>query len=859
MDKDSLIKRLMVTFLEEMEEHLNALNRDLLSLEKDPDGKDRAELLKELFRTAHSMKGAARSVNVSLIEAACHRLEEILAAAQEGRVPVNGDLFGLLFTTADAIEEVGLRLHEKENLDSAPLAALLPKLETFIGRSSEDRETRRQGDRENDSQSSVSLSPPLPISLSSPPGPTLSSIKRTIRRRGPRAIPGEDRGLKIEDRGSKMEDQETSRQGDKEKDGHRPISLSPTLPVSLSSSIPDPLTLPPSPEASTVRVSAEKLDAFLAQSGELLVARRRVRSRAEDLKTLREFVAEWKNEWKVVEKTVGKALDPDGQDRGNSLVLHDSSGRLTPLSRRAIRSLNRAGQHLRQLEKELDHVVGNMVGDGRLLDQAAGSLDADVRRVRMIPFAEACQGLDRMVRDLAQATYKEVELMVQGGKNELDRSVLEGLKDPLRHLVRNAVDHGVEPMDQRRAAGKSPKARITVSAVLHGAHVEVIVSDDGRGLDLEALRQQLRKRNLPEPADDRDLAQVIFHPGFSTAQIITDVSGRGVGLDVVKNRVEALHGTVDLSFTPGQGTRFTLAVPLTLTTLRALLVETAGQTFALATTNVQKLVRLDPAGLRSIAGREVLTLGGAPLPVATLAETLGLQPVSGARSQESGVRSQQSAVNGRGLVSAVIIAAGEKQMAFVVDEFLAEQEVIVKSLGARVRRVRNISGATILPSGRLALVLNAASLIRSAMSLTGYSKVVRSDTSPVQSQVNGKSKRRLLVVDDSVTTRTLEKSILEAAGYEVIVAVDGANAWQLLQEQGADLLVSDVDMPRMDGFALTEVIRGSRRFGDLPVVLVTARGTDQDKARGIEAGADAYLVKSAFDQRNLLETIAQLL
>ena len=207
----------------------------------------------------------------------------------------------------------------------------------------------------------------------------------------------------------------------------------------------------------------------------------------------------------------------------------------------------------------------------------------------------------------------------------------------------------------------------------------------------------------------------------------------------------------------------------------------------------------------------------------------------------------------------MIIAAGEKQMAFVVDELLAEQEVVVKSLGARVRRVRNISGATILPSGRLALVLNAASLIRSAMSLTGYSKVVRSDISPVQSQVNGKSKRRLLVADDSVTTRTLEKSILEAAGYEVIVAVDGANAWELLQEQGADLLVSDVDMPRMDGFALTEVVRGSRRFGDLPVVLVTARGSDQDKARGIEAGADAYLVKSGFDQKNLLETIAQLL
>jgi two-component system chemotaxis sensor kinase CheA len=491
------------------------------------------------------------------------------------------------------------------------------------------------------------------------------------------------------------------------------------------------------------------------------------------------------------------------------------------------------------LEKELDRLVGNMVSDGRFLDQAAGSLDAEVRRVRMIPFAEACQGLDRMVRDLAQPGGKDVELVVEGGKNELDRSVLEGLKDPLRHLVRNAVDHGVEPVDQRRAAGKPAKARITVSAVLHGAHVEVVVSDDGRGLNLDALRQQIRKRNLPEPADERDLARVIFHPGLSTAQIITDVSGRGVGLDVVKNRVEALHGTVDLAFAPGRGTRFIVAVPLTLTTLRALLVEAGGQTFALATTNVHKLVRVDPANLQSVGGRPMLTLGGAPLPVATLAETLGLEIREGVR---------------RGAKApTVIIAAGEKQVAFVVDDFLAEQEVVVKNLGARIRRVRNISGATILASGRLALVLNAASLIRSAMSRP------TSRTVSPEPQSNGKAKKRLLVADDSVTTRTLEKSILEAAGYEVQVAVDGANAWQLLQERGADVLVSDVDMPRMDGFSLTETVRGSERFGDLPVVLVTARETEKDKARGIEVGADAYLVKSAFDQKNLLETIAQLL
>jgi two-component system chemotaxis sensor kinase CheA len=496
------------------------------------------------------------------------------------------------------------------------------------------------------------------------------------------------------------------------------------------------------------------------------------------------------------------------------------------------------GGRLQELDKDLERLTATLAGDGRLFDQTGGSLDDEVRRVRMIPFTEACQGLERMAHDLAQAGGKEVELVLEGGNVELDRSVLEGLKDPLRHLVRNAVDHGAEPAEQRRAQGKPPRARVTVAAVLRGAQVEVVVADDGRGLDLEALRRQVRKQGLPEPADDRELARLIFLPGLSTSPLITDVSGRGVGLDVVKSRVEALHGTVDLAFAPGGGTRFTLAVPLTLTTLRALMIGVAGQTFAFVGTNVQKLLRVGPGEFRSVEGREMLALGGAPLPVASLAEVLGLPG--------------RDAPTAQAKVPVLIVAAGDRRMAFVVDELLAEQEIVVKNLGARLRRVPHVAGATILPSGRIALVLNAANLVRSALA-RAPGRALAASAGPAP------AKKRVLIVEDSVTTRTLEKTILEAAGYEVAVAADGADGWRLLQERGADLLVADIEMPRMDGFALTEAVRASKRFRDLPVVLVTARESEQDKARGIEVGANAYLVKSAFDQRNLLETIAQLL
>jgi two-component system, chemotaxis family, sensor kinase CheA len=313
-----------------------------------------------------------------------------------------------------------------------------------------------------------------------------------------------------------------------------------------------------------------------------------------------------------------------------------------------------------------------------------------------------------------------------------------------------------------------------------------------------------------------------------------------VGLDVVKSRVESLHGTIELSFMAGNGTRFALVVPLTLTTLRALLVEAGGQTFAWASTNVQRLVRIGPDDIRRVGGREMLVHGKSPLPVASLAQTLGLPA-----PEAAGVT---------GTRPGLIVAAGERRMAFVVDELVAEQEIVVKGLGARIRRIRNFSGSTILPSGRIALVLNAATLIRAATSQT-----LGTTLAPGPSRTAPLAKKRLLVVDDSITTRTLEKSILEAAGYEVVTAADGEAGWKLLQEQDVDLVITDVEMPLMDGFELTESIRRSNRSRHLPVILISARSSDRDKTRGIEVGADAYIVKSAFDQKDLLETLAQLL
>jgi two-component system chemotaxis sensor kinase CheA len=733
MENEQLIRRLMATFREELEEHVRAFNRDLLALKKEPPDPERGELLKTLFRTVHSLKGAARSVNLSLLEGACHRLEEILAAVRDGRRALDTDLFALLFTTADAFEEAGIRLREHQELAGGPLTVLLPRLD----------EAARQ----------KTLAPPARVGA---PSPHAAEPRR---------------------------------------DG-----------------------------AATLRVAADKVDALLDRSGELLVARRRLRAWSNTLGSLRDLVGRWRAEWQGIERPLARFL-----------VKKDGAPRVLP--GRAARVLGRAGQQLRHLDRELDRLASNVSRDGRLIGQVAGALDDSIRRVRMLPFAHACEGLERTAHDLAQAAGKAIDFVLEGGDVELDRSVLEGLKDPLLHLVRNAVDHGAEAAPARRSAGKGPRTRVRVAAVLRGAQVEVAVADDGRGLNLPALRAAAQQRGLPAPDDERELARLVFVAGLSTARQVSAVSGRGVGLDCVKSQVEALHGTVEVTSARGQGTRFTLAVPLTLTTLRALLVTAAEQPLAFVGTNVQKLLRFAPQELPAVEGRHVVVVGGAPLPVASLAATLGLAPRDPAPGDK---------------VPAVVVAAGERRMVFTVDRFLAEQEIVVKNLGRRVRRLRHVSGTTMLPSGQLALVLNAAQLVSSALARpTGRSLTAPSAAAP--------ARKRILLAEDSVTTRTLEKSILEAAGYEVLAAVDGAEAWRLLQEHGADLLVADLEMPRLDGLALTRQVRASPRFRDLPVVLVTAQGSEQARAAGAEAGANAYLVKSAFDQRSLLATIARLL
>jgi two-component system chemotaxis sensor kinase CheA len=746
MDKEQLVQRLMTIFLGELEEHAHALNRDLLALEKGPDGEARAELCKTLFRTAHSLKGAARSVTVAPVEAACHRLEAIIADVRDHDRTPDPALFQLLFKTVDAIEDAGRRLREKRPLDDGPLGALLPRLEAASRNGSGSQVSGGNGHGGN-GHGATTIAAPAPR---------------------PEAPPGEAR----------------------------------------------------------VRIPATKLDALLASLGELLVARRRLDPRGDELEALLQSLTRWRAEWRQIERPLRKAL-----------AQAESTGTLPG---RIARAVGQVPDHVHRLERTVESLVAGCAADRRALDHALNPLEDEVRRVRMLPFAEACEGLERAARDLARDAGKEVDVIVAGADIQLDRSILEALRDPLLHLVRNAVDHGIEPPAARVAAGKPGRGRVLIEAALHADRVRVTVADDGRGLDLDTIRATAGRRHLGgrDELDEKEAARLIFAPGFSTTRLVTEVSGRGVGLDIVKSRIEGLHGTVACNPDHHPGLAVVLEVPLTLTTIRAVLLAAGGQIYALPQNHVTALLRVGADDLRSIEGREVLPIGDAPAPVVRLARVLGL-----AR--------EPAAVGGK--VPGLLVAAGERRAVLLVDELLAEQQVVVTHLGARLRRVRHFSGATLLPSGRIALILNGADLLRTALARAPGPRLADQLAAPIPDP------KRLIVVDDSVTTRTLVKTILEAAGYAVQAAADGSEAWQLLQERGADLIVADVEMPRMDGIDLTATIRRSPRFRALPVILVTALDSEQDRRRGLEAGADAYLIKSAFDQKSLLETVSQLL
>jgi two-component system chemotaxis sensor kinase CheA len=499
---------------------------------------------------------------------------------------------------------------------------------------------------------------------------------------------------------------------------------------------------------------------------------------------------------------------------------------------------------IKTINEKLNKIVSTAERDGHSLEGVTDNLINRMRQVMMLPFSLLLEISPKLVRDISREQGKDIDVVINGDNIEIDRRILEEMKDPLIHLLRNCVDHGIEKPAVRQAKGKPTRGTITITiSPKEGNQVEMMVSDDGAGIDIAKVRTAAVKRGLisPEQAaqlDEAESLSLIYRSGVSTSPIITEVSGRGLGLAIVLEKVEGIRGKLSVETYPGGGTTFHITFPLTLTTFHGLVVRLGEQFFVIPSHNVAHAVRVKQAEIKTIENREAIKNDGQMVSFARLSDVLG---IPGKRTPKSPTEFSQT----------LVIASASSRIAFEVDEIIGEQEVLVKKLNHQLEQVRIFSGVSILATGKIALLLNVTEVIKKANEATP-----EKNATPEPAEIK---KKTILVAEDSITARILLKNILETAGYNVKTAVDGADALALVKSEVFDVVVTDVDMPRMNGFELTSKIRADKKLAETPVVIVTAMESREHRERGIEVGANAYIVKSSFDQSNLLDVISRLI
>lgn len=416
------------------------------------------------------------------------------------------------------------------------------------------------------------------------------------------------------------------------------------------------------------------------------------------------------------------------------------------------------------------------------------------------------------------------------------------------HMIRNSIDHGIETPAERQQAKKPQTGTVRLHSYQHGANVFIEISDDGKGLNIDAIKRTALKRRIVREEElsrmsVEEIENLIFTPGFSTISVVTDISGRGVGMDVVRASVEQLKGAITVNSVPGSGCTFKIQLPTTLATTRVLIVSIGRGIYALPLEYVKTTVLVSREEIFTVDGRDTILVEGNPVSVAPLGDLLGLGTREGARADVAPPAQK---------LASVILSTGGESAGVLVDGLVDEQEVMVKPHSPFLKRVRNVVGSTILPTGAVCAILNPADLIKSVRKRAGTAAVKR-EPEPIE------AKRVVLLVEDSLTTRTWEKRILEAAGYEVVTAIEGLDALNKLSSRSFDAIVSDIQMPNMDGLSLTARIRQEGRYRDMPIILVTSFASEEDRKKGIEAGADAYITKSLFEQKLLLDTLKRLI
>ena len=740
---------LLGLFREEMAASSAVLTEGLLSLERRGGHRDTIE---PLMRAAHSIKGAARVVDLSPIVQVAHAMEDTLVAAGEDRAHLTPEAIDCLLAALDWM--MGVCNLKDEDLPHW-LAEQGPLVEGWIRQIS-------------DCQRNDTVASPAPQSVNTPQEAEPPSADTPD---APRAILP---------------------------------SVSPSPPIHTEEQGSDV----------SVKITTETLSRMLAYAADMLLESRRIEQTTRAMQSMKQI------------------------QRNLASQVRDS--RLEESARRPLEQL------LDQLASATSHHEQAMLKIAGRTGQLAERIHDLALRGRMRPFADGVQGFPRLVRDLARQLGKQAELELIGQATLVDRDILARLDAPLNHLLRNAVDHGLETPERRHDAGKPELGRLRLAARHRGGRLIISIGDDGCGIDPESLRakviaRQLTPTSVAERLSDAELYDFLFLPGFTTRDAVSEVSGRGVGLDVVQTMVHACGGSIKVGSVPGQGTRFELQLPVTRSVIRVLLAEIAGQPYAFPMARIDRTERVEIDRLECLNGYYFLSEGTEKIAVVSARRILGLEDAPAHSDHYALIR----------------VSAEGRRYAIEVDALRGGCDVVVRPLDPRLGKIPNLSAAALDETGQPLLICDVEDMIRSADRLSGASSVqpprARSE------RVLAQSSKRILVVDDSITVREVERRLLENSGYEVEVAVDGVDGWNSLNVRTFDLVVSDIDMPRMNGLELIARIKADAQLGRIPVIIVSYKDREEDRLRGMEAGADYYLTKSSFHDASLVQAVQNLI
>ncbi|EHQ36103.1 hybrid sensor histidine kinase/response regulator [Methanoplanus limicola] len=806
---DRFRRQLIETFRGEADEHLTDIAEGLLTLEK-RGAAGSPDITERIYRKTHSLKGAARAVNFPEIVSVCQNLENVFSLMQKGAFVPEEAEFDLFHRTLKTIR--GLLAEEKSSGDtSINIIRSLRKLSRENQPDTADADTRRTDIIPGEKKNSFDKGPDISES---------GGLQETDGDPGPGTADGKDNT-------------------EPDSGGITPVGK--VVYDSISSLSPgygyEDFEARKSAR-DTVKISAKKLDRLIQGSDDLLTTRLLITQRMRELEDMISGFNLWR--WNESQNF------NDIYNIRKTLMSEDISD-MPPDFIRSLEHILKFLEFNRDFVTNLRHDLERHVRateiDRSSLEASTSEISDLIHDAVLIPFSTILNPFSEHVRELSRDLGKAAELVTEGGSIEMDRRILESLSDPILHLIRNSLDHGIEMPAERAALGKPPKGVVSIKIFpLSGSRVGIKISDDGAGIDTSKVRRTAVDKGIistrrEEKLSDEEVKNLIFRSGLTTSPMITEFSGRGLGLAIVVDAITHLNGDIEVLSEKGKGTEITIRLPLRLATFRGVIVNSCGQTFIFPKQQVKKVIAVDPGDISSKGMHHSVRYRGDSIGLIKLSDVFGVY------EYDKSVREGRK-------IPVVILSYGVGQIGFIVDEIVRVQEIVVRNLGSQLKHIKKVSGASVLGDGDIALVIDPLELIEEALNDSYLRK-----GAPGFKEISG----RVLVVEDSVTSRFYIKKILENSGYLVETATNGIEGLLKLKEKGADIVISDVDMPRMSGFTLTEKVRAEEQFASIPIILVTSLDTPEDRQQGAFCGASAYITKKGFNEGNFLSLVGDLL